>query len=300
VLHAHVILNPAAGRGAARRVESVVARAFRAQGWAVDVVRTEGPGHAQQLAAQAVQQGARHVVAVGGDGTVHEVANGLLCSDADAALGVVPIGSGNDFAKLVGIYGHDPLRAVARLVTARCRRFDAGRVAGEWFVNSVGFGFGPAVVKTRNRMQHLRGFLSYLVPVVQTFFRFEPILLDVAAPAASGFRERGYMMMVEVCNGTTAGGSYRFAPDADPADGKLDVCLIRRVSLPRFLLAIPRVMRGTHVKMREVAMIKTAKLIVRAPEQPLILHVDGELREPGVNECTVELQPGRLNVLVAR
>ncbi|PYO90238.1 MAG: hypothetical protein DMD66_03290, partial [Gemmatimonadetes bacterium] len=109
MLHAHVILNPAAGRGAARRVESVVARAFRAQGWAVDVVRTEGPGHAQQLAAQAVQQGARHVVAVGGDGTVHEVANGLLCSDADAALGVVPIGSGNDFAKLVGVYGHDPL-----------------------------------------------------------------------------------------------------------------------------------------------------------------------------------------------
>ena len=262
----------------------------------MDLVRTEGPGHAQELAAQAVLQGAKHVVAVGGDGTVHEVANGLLCGGGDAALGVVPIGSGNDFAKLVGLYGHDPLRAVARLVTARSRRFDAGRVAGEWFVNSVGFGFGPAVVKSRNRMQHLRGFLSYLVPVVQTFFRFEPIVLDVAAP---GFRERGYMMMVEVCNGTTAGGSYRFAPDADPADGMMDVCLIRRVSLPRFLLAIPRVMRGTHVKMREVVIIKTAKLVVRAPE-PLMLHIDGELQEPGVNECTVELERGRLNVLVAR
>jgi len=297
VLHAHVILNPAAGRGAARRVESIVARAFRAQGWAVDVVRTEGPGHAQVLAAQAVRQGAKHVVAVGGDGTVHEVANGLLGGNTDAALGVVPIGSGNDFAKLLGLFGHDPLHAVARLVTARSRRFDAGRVAGEWFVNSVGFGFAPAVVKTRNRMQHLRGFLSYLVPVVQTFFQFEPMVFDVTA---AGFHERGYMMMIEVCNGTTSGGSYRFAPDADPADGKLDVCLIRRVSLPRFLLAIPRVMRGTHVKMREVALIKTAKLVVRSPEQPLLLHVDGELREPGVNECTVELERGRLNVLVAR
>ena len=297
MLHAHVILNPAAGRGAARRVESIVARAFRAQGWAVDVVRTEGPGHAQVLAAQAVRQGAKHVVAVGGDGTVHEVANGLLGGNTDAALGVVPIGSGNDFAKLLGLFGHDPLHAVARLVTARSRRFDAGRVAGEWFVNSVGFGFAPAVVKTRNRMQHLRGFLSYLVPVVQTFFQFEPMVFDVTA---AGFHERGYMMMIEVCNGTTSGGSYRFAPDADPADGKLDVCLIRRVSLPRFLVAIPRVMRGTHVKMREVALIKTAKLVVRSPEQPLLLHVDGELREPGVNECTVELERGRLNVLVAR
>jgi len=299
VLHAHVILNPAAGRGAARRAESIVARAFRAHGWAVDVARTEGPGHGQELAAQAVRQGARHVVAVGGDGTVHEVANGLLRTDAGTALGVVPVGSGNDFAKLLGMYGHDPARAVARIVTAQSRRFDAGRVLGEWFVNSVGFGFGPAVVRARNRMPHLRGFLSYLVPIVKTFFQFEPPVLDVAAP---GFRERGYMMMVEVCNGTTSGGSYRFAPDADPADGKMDVCLIRRVSLPRFLLAIPRVMRGTHVTMREVAIVKTAKLVVRAPPpgEPLVVHVDGELREPGVHECTVELERGKLNVLVAR
>lgn len=108
------------------------------------------------------------------------------------------------------------------------------------------------------------------------------------------------MMMVEVCNGTTAGGSYRFAPDADPRDGKMDVCLIRRVSLPRFLLAIPRVIRGTHVNMREVTIIKTATLTLRSPEQPIVVHVDGELREPGVHECTVELQRGRLNVLVAR
>ena len=263
----------------------------------MDVVRTEGPGHGLDLAAEAVRKGAKHVVAVGGDGTVHEVANGLLRTESDAVLGVVPIGSGNDFAKMVGVYGYDPVRAVARLVTAHSRRFDAGRVFDEWFVNSVGFGFGPAVVKTRNASHNLRGFLSYLVPVVTTFFKFEPPVFDVAAP---GFRERGYMMMVEVCNGTTAGGSYRFAPDADPADGKLDVCVIRRVSLPRFLLAIPRVMRGTHLTMREVALIKTAKLVIRSPEEPLVLHVDGELREPGVNECTVELERGRLNVLVAR
>ena len=297
VLHAHIIINPAAGRGAARRAEAPVCRAFRAQGWAVDVARTEGPGHGQELAAQAVSQGARHVVAVGGDGTVHDVANGLLQSDGDAALGVVPIGSGNDFAKMLGVYRHDPARAVARLVTAQSRRFDAGRVLNEWFVNSVGFGFGPAVVRTRNAMPNLRGFLSYMVPILKTFFKFEPPLFDVAAP---GFRERGYMMMVEVCNGTTSGGSYRFAPDADPADGKMDVCLIRRVSLPRFLLAIPRVMRGTHLGMREVVLIKTAKVVIRSPEQPLVVHVDGELREPGTNECTVVLERGRLNVLVAR
>jgi len=263
----------------------------------MDVTRTERPGHGVALAAQAAQAGARYVIAVGGDGTVHEVANGLLSVGSEAALGVVPIGSGNDFAKLVGVYRHDPARAVARLVTAAAQRFDAGRVLDEWFVNSMGFGFGPAVVRTRNAMPHLRGFLSYLVPVLRTFATFRPPLFDVRA---TGFAERGYMMMVEVCNGTTAGGSYRFAPDADPSDGKLDVCLIRRVSLPRFLLAIPRVMRGTHGTMREVALVRTTELVIRSPEAPLLLHLDGELREPGVNECTVKVTRGKLNVLVAR
>ena len=263
----------------------------------VDVTRTERPGHAADLAAQAAATGCRHEIAVGGDGTVHEVANGLLGAGSPAALGVVPIGSGNDFAKLVGVYRHNPARAVARLVTATPRRFDVGRVLDEWFVNSMGFGFGPAVVRTRNAMPGLRGFLSYLVPIVRTFFTFRPPRFEIVA---AGFREQGYMMMVEVCNGTTAGGSYRFAPDADPADGKLDACLIRRISLPRFLLAIPRVIRGTHTGMREVAMVRAAAITIRGLDAPLVLHLDGELREPGVGECTVKVEPAKLTVLVAQ
>ncbi len=295
--HAHVILNPAAGRGAARRAKDPVARAFRVQGWTVEVAETEHPGHGSDLAASAVQGGARHVIAVGGDGAVHEVANGLLRARSTAALGVVPIGSGNDFAKLVGVYGHDIPRAVARIATARERRFDAGYVLDEFFVNSLGFGFGPAVVRTRNAMPGLKGFLSYLVPVVRTFASFQPPLFEVEA---DGFSERGRMMMVEVCNGTTAGGSYRFAPDADPTDGRIDVCVIRRVGLLRFLLALPRVMKGTHGRMREVAMIATTRLRIRSSEEPLLLHLDGELREPGVQECTVTVKRGCLNVLVAQ
>ncbi|HJQ67134.1 MAG TPA: hypothetical protein VJ816_12185, partial [Gemmatimonadales bacterium] len=146
-------------------------------------------------------------------------------------------------------------------------------------------------------MPGLKGFFSYLVPVVKTFASFRPPLFEVEA---DGFNERGRMMMVEACNGTTAGGSYRFAPDADPADGRIDVCLIRRVGLLRFLAALPRVMKGTHVGMREVAVIRTAQLKIRSPEAPLMLHVDGELREPGVHECMVTVERGCLSVLVAQ
>lgn len=296
--HAYVILNPAAGRGAARRAKDPVVRAFRHQGWAVDLVETERPGHATVLAAAAARSGARCVVAVGGDGAVHEVANGLLTAHSDAALGVVPIGTGNDFAKLVGVYRHDVPRAVARLATAVVRRFDAGRVLDEYFVNTLGFGFGAAVVRTRNSMPGLKGFFSYLIPVFRTFASFRPPLFEVRS---AGFAERGRMMMVEVCNGTTAGGDYRFAPQADPSDGLLDVCLIRRVGLFRFLTALPRVMRGTHASMKKVvALFRSAALTIRSPEVPLLLHLDGELREPGVHECTVTVEPKCLNVLVAK
>jgi diacylglycerol kinase (ATP) len=236
-------------------------------------------------------------VAVGGDGTVHDVANGILRRDSDAALGVVPIGTGNDFAKLVGVYRHNPTRAVARLVSARPRRFDVGRVGDEYFVNSMGFGFAPEVVRVRAATHARGGWVSYLTPLPRAFLGFRPPLFEVSA---AEHRETGYMMMVEVCNGTTAGGAYRFAPAADPADGYLDVCLVRRVSLPRFLMAIPRVMRGTHGTMKEVTLFRTRAVTLRAPEAPLLLHLDGELRVPDAQECTVSVAPGRLNVMVAR
>ena len=293
------MLNPAAGRGAAARALDPIAREVRHQGGSVDVERTEGPGHGAELAARAVQAGAQRIVAVGGDGTVHDVANGLLRHEGggEVALGVVPIGTGNDFAKLAGVYGHSPVRAVQRLVTAGTARFDAGLVCGEYFVNSVGFGFGPEVVRVRNAMPGLSGFASYFVPVFRAFARFRPPRLEVRA---RGFAETGNMMMVEVCNGTTAGGSYRFAPDALPGDGRLDVCLVRRVSLLRFLMAVPRVMRGTHATMREVALFQTRQVTIRSLDGPLLLHVDGELREPDARECSVRVEPGRLKVLVAR
>ena len=236
-------------------------------------------------------------MAVGGDGTVHDVANGMLRGTTASTLGVIPVGTGNDFAKLLGVYRHHPLRAVARLVSARAHVFDVGRVGDEYFVNSMGFGFGPEVLRVRNARPAQSGWLSYLSAIPGAFLAFRPPLFDVRA---AEHHERGYMMMVEVCNGTTAGGAYRFAPAADPADGYLDVCLVRRVSLPRFLMAIPRVMRGTHNGMKEVTLFRTREVTLRAPEAPLLLHLDGELRAPEGRECTVRVVPGALNVLVAR
>jgi YegS/Rv2252/BmrU family lipid kinase len=297
VIRARLIVNPAAGRGAGARAGEPAARAFERHGWSVDLVRTEQRGHAVELAHTAATDGLDRVIAVGGDGTAHEVANGLLAGPADPpALGVVPVGSGNDFAKLVGTYRHDVASAVGRVVGGRVRRFDVGRAHGEFFINSMGVGFGPHVVSVRNRMTGLRGALSYLVPIVRAFFSFDPPELVLETPA---FTHRGPVMLIEVCNGTTAGGHYRFAPQADPADGRLDVCLVRRVGLGRFLLALPRVARGRHGSMRECTIVPTTTAIVRAAHGPLLMHLDGELREPTVDQCTVTVEAERLPVLVA-
>jgi len=270
-------------------------RAFQSEGWSVEAVETAGPGHGATLAADFSRAGAERVIAVGGDGIVHEVANGLLDAGGGAALGVVPAGSGNDFAKLLGVYRHPPEQAARRIATATVRHFDAGRVAGEYFVNTLGFGFGPEVVRIRNGMPGLKGFLSYLVPVLKAFAGFVPPELDIRA---GDWNERGPVMMVEVCNGTTAGGSYRFAPGADPTDGLLDVCVIQGVRLPRFLMALPKVMKGTHGTMREVRLVRAREITIRCA-QPVVMHLDGELRAPGITECAVTVEPGRLPVLVA-
>src|SRR2546422_22576 len=116
--------------------------------------------------------------------------------------------------------------AVRRLAPAGRGGLAAGVVGGESLVNGGGFGFGPEVVGVRNARPGLSGFASYFVPVFCAFARFRPPRFEVRA---RGFAETGNMMMVEVCNGTTAGGSYRFAPDALPGDGRLDVCVVRRV-----------------------------------------------------------------------
>jgi YegS/Rv2252/BmrU family lipid kinase len=273
-----------------------VLREFQAQGWSVELTHTKGPGHAVELAQRAANHGASHIVAVGGDGTVHDVVNGMLGQGSGAALAVVPVGTGNDFAKLLGLSGLDPVRAVRRLAAGSIRRFDVGRGLDEYFVNSMGFGFGAEVVRVRNAMRRLPGPLSYLVPVLKAFAAFEPPLYELTSEDR---HMRGRIMMVELCNGTTAGGSYRFAPEASPSDGFLDVCVVRALSGPRFLAAVPRVMRGTHRDMPEVTLFQSRELTVRALEGPLVLHLDGELRTPGVTECRILLEPGRLNVLVA-
>jgi len=296
-----LILNPASGHGLGRKLRPRIERALRDAGLTFDVVETSAPGDAVGLAREAATRGVERIVAAGGDGTVHEVANGLLQAPPAAdgatgpALGTIPIGTGNDFAKLVNVYKCAPEEAARRIAAAGVRRFDVGKVVGEYFDNSLGIGFDAEVARQANQTTKLSGLAVYVVAVYKSFVSFRAPVLEVASIA---HRETGPMMMLECSIGRSAGGGFYLTPDADPSDGLLDVCLIRKVGLGKFLRYVPKVLSGKHTGLAEVAMFRTASLRIRSTDRPLLLHLDGEVRAPESREVEVTLEPGRLRVLV--
>lgn len=296
-----VILNPWAGRGRGAKARGAVVKGLRDAGFGFELAETTGPGHAAGLAREAAGAGVARIIIAGGDGTIHEVANALLHLPRDAEgatripLGVIPLGTGNDFAKLLGVHRLPPPVAAARLAAARVDRFDAGRVLGEYFDNIFGVGFDVEVVRHANRILRLKGPLVYLAAIYRTFATFQPPVLEVRS-AEHG--ESGAMMMLAVTIGVCGGGSFYITPRADPTDGWLDVCLIRKVGLATFLRSVPKVMKGTHGDLDDVAMYRSREVTIASGDgAPLVLQLDGELRESGVSSVAVGIEPRVLRVL---
>lgn len=292
-----VILNPIAGGGRAGRMAAAIDRELAARGLHADVVLTRARGHATELAAQAaVDHGL--VVAAGGDGTIHEVANGLLAVDEprrNAGLAVLPIGTGNDFAKLLG--GHRLEHAFDSILRGATRKVDAGLVRwgnqAEYFINGMGTGIDVEVVRQIAGLPRLRGVAGYLLGVLRALRVFEPMRARIRVDGREIDRR---VMIVAVGNGVSQGGGFFMTPHARPDDGRLDLCVIEEMSLPRVLLTLPRLMRGRHVNLPTVAMHQFSRLDVETDE-PLFFQLDGELREPAdVHAMTVEVRPGALRV----
>ncbi len=207
------------------------------------------------------------------------------------------LGTGNDFAKILGLYPPktgDNLRHV--LTKGVVRPFDVGFVANEYFINSMGVGFGAEVVRQTLNMKRLKGFLLYLGAVYKTFWRFEPPTLEIAASEHS---QTGAVTLLEIAIGTTAGGGFKLTPTAKPDDGLFDVCVIDRVSVSQFLRWVPRCIKGTHVNLDPVTMFQTPHVTVTNVDRPLLMHLDGELRTPQGPSVTVELVPRLLATLCA-
>jgi len=274
----------------------VVSRVLAQRGLAVDHRLTEKRGAATELAAQARQAGYETVVAVGGDGTVQEVVNGLVGpkGDCPAALGVIPGGSGNDFSKMLG-YPGDPAGALEVVLGGHVRRFDLGRANGRYFVNIAGVGFDAEVAGFLNQKpKRLPGILTYLYGILTILFRYRPALLSLDL-GAEVLRQK--CLLVSVANGPSHAGGFKMCPEAKPDDGLLDICVAGDLTRPETLLLLPKVFSGRHTLHPKVRIYKGVKKVKISSDLPLFLQADGEIfgRVPAL----IEIVPGVLRVIGA-
>jgi len=295
-----VIFNPQANRGTAARLLPHLER-FLASHGKFDLVQTTRQGEAADLAAHALEQGCNTIVAAGGDGTVNEVVNGWLAHQGpggQAILGIIPIGSGNDLAWTIGLPA-DLEAACARIFQGGRWEIDIGRVTDEggrsrYFCNGIGIGFDATVAREVHKIKWAGGFAKYLIGLARTF-----VIYYKAPQATIRYDDKEIddeIMMLSVSNGRRHGGGFYITPDANLDDGRLDLCIVRRVSRLGILQLIPKFMKAPHVDDGRVQMDRGQRVHVEVPDG-LAAHVDGEIFAIAARELDIEVLPRRLTVI---
>ncbi len=299
-----VILNPQSGKGATGKKVPEIQQALGELGLDYRLALTERPGHAAELAQEAIAEGYDVIVAVGGDGTVNEILNGILtCQDrraGDVTLGVLPVGRGNDFCFATGI-PLDFKAACQTLAAGHLRTLDAGRISSEehsmvrYFGNGVGIGFDAVVGRVANQAR-LTGFLGYLIAALRTMYIYYQAPEMQIELSNETIRQRS--LMVSVMNGRRAGGGFLMAPHGNPGDGVFDLCIAKNLSKAGILMLIPRFINGTQAGHPAIQFKQDTRVMVRAMDGRLPVHVDGEVLSKDVKELLVEILPGRLKVIM--
>ncbi|MBQ9069666.1 MAG: YegS/Rv2252/BmrU family lipid kinase [Eggerthellaceae bacterium] len=275
-----IIANPVAKRGEGARAAYHVRRLLReALGTgAVDEVQTASAGQATFLAAGAVGAYGT-VVVVGGDGVIHEVANGLMSLEPGErpALGVVPVGSGNDYARTLGM-SENVEEAVAQLLVSKPRLLDVGQVNEEYFVETLSFGLDAAIalgtVERRKTTQKTGRSLYFDVGIDQLLHHLVSYRVQGAFDGQRALDVMAMTFAVQI--GPTYGGGFRICPDALPDDGLFDICFAEAPwSVPRAVLVFSRAKKGKHVHARGINFDRASELVLRFDEQ-LPAQADGE------------------------
>lgn len=269
------IVNSIAGRGRAGRKISELLDKLNALSIPFEIEVTKAPHHAVELARSAiVDKGFRHLVAVGGDGTLNEVINGIMRSgkNHEVKLALFPEGGGNDFAKYFHL-SPSIHRDVELLVRREFMPIDVGRINDYYFVNSLGIGFDAVVARHANRIRYINGLPRYTLAVLEALFSLRRYPAEFTLDAV---KHQTHMMMLSVGNGRYCGGGYQLTPNARVDDGKLDVCLIKEASLFRLLNIIPKALKGNHVHEPEVEMMRGKELHISS-SLDLPVYFDGEI-----------------------
>jgi diacylglycerol kinase (ATP) len=283
-----LLVNPTAGKGKGAKLAEPVAARLRALGASVDVVIGRDADEAFDKVRDRVAAGVDALVAVGGDGLVNLALQ--VVAGTEVPLGVVPAGSGNDFARALGLPLKAPFAGMEHLVRGRARPVDLGRVSGRWFGAVLGSGFDSMVNERANRMTWPTGRARYNLAILAELRTFRPVAFELVLDGEPWQTEA---MLVAVGNGGSYGGGMRVCPDASLDDGLLDVTVLGPISKPEFIKVFPTVYKGTHVNHPAVT-VKRAK-VVKLQASGVTAYADGErvARLP----VTCEAVPRALRVL---
>ncbi len=283
------IVNPVAGNGAASRVwDRLRSRVEVARTW--ECATTEQLGHARELAQTAASHGYQRVIAIGGDGTISEAANGLACSET--ALGIIPAGTGNDISRNLGI-PRDPAVAGLLAATGTPRSLDLCEVQTRERTRLVmgiaGFGFDAEVAERVDRLPKLGGgTLPYLIGVLQTLWQYRSPHMRITV---DGHVVDQRVFLVAVGNLPTYGGGMRILPRAEPDDGLVDVCVVKDLNRLDVLRILPRIYSGGHVSHPAVELLRGTSVSADAHDR-VLCHADGEL--VGALPTRFAIRPGVL------
>jgi YegS/Rv2252/BmrU family lipid kinase len=299
-----LILNPMADMGRAWKTANdlrPVAQEFKGElTWSGTVY----PTHAIELARQAAEEGYDMVVAMGGDGTVHEVMNGLMQvpEEKRPAMGVVPIGSGNDFAYSMGITQR-PSHALAYALNGEnVQPIDIGLMTDEhgrkeYFDNTLGIGFDAVVTIRSHRLPIVKGFLMYLTAVIQTIIlNHNPAKMQIETETKKWEED---VIMLTLCNGPREGGGFILSPDSKNDDGIMEFLTVNKVSRATMFRLVPEFMKGTHMRFKQVRMGEFKTFSITS-DRPLYIHADGEIFTSfgsNLRKASFEILPHALKIV---
>ena len=299
-----LIINPMADMGRAWKIANdlrPIARDFKGElSWNGTVY----PTHAIELAKQAGEEGCDLVIALGGDGTAHEVMNGLMqLPEADRpVMGVVPMGSGNDFAFSIGLTQPADRALAHALKGENVHAVDIGVMTDatgrrEYFDNTLGIGFDAVVTIRSHRLPIVKGFLMYLTAVIQTIIlNHDPAQVKVETDQGNWEDD---LIMLTLCNGPREGGGFMLSPASMNTDGKLESVAVTKVSRAMMFRLVPEFMKGTHMRFKQVRMGEFRKLSL-VSNKPLYIHADGEIFTSfgsNLQKLSIEVLPGALKIV---
>lgn len=272
------IVNPVAGNGIALRMTNTIHKLFnelklKYQDISYEIVYTKEEGHATEIARKYSSMDDYRIYAVGGDGTLNEVLNGMIGSGS--SLGCIPGGSGNDFIKSL-VTKFDRRRILMNTVLGTEEEIDVATVDGRYFINIASMGFDASVVNNVEKfkgMKYIPNKFAYLASVLDTAKDFKNLNLRIVVDQKEINTEA---FMVAIANGKYYGGGIKIAPESDLKDGLLDVLIVRDITRGKIMKFLPKVIPGKHMDLDEVTLMR-ARTIDLYSDEPVFINIDGEL-----------------------